>query len=57
MEPADPSQPPPPQRSPFDAFKELAGKLIRVPKAEIDRREAEYQKQQADKPKRGPKPS
>lgn len=26
----------------FDAFKELAGKIIKVPKSEIDKREREY---------------
>ena len=39
----------------FAAFKALAGKLVKVPKSEIDAREAEYQRQQAKKPKRGPK--
>ena len=37
----------------FDAFMDH---LLSVPKAEIVRREAEYQKQAAQKPKRGPKP-
>ena len=41
--------------SPFDAFKELAGKLVNVPKEEVDAKEAEYQREQAKKPKRGPK--
>ena len=41
---------------PFAAFDALARKLMGVPKSELDRREAEYQRQQADKPKRGPKP-
>lgn len=40
----------------FAAFDALARKLIGVPKSELDRREAEYQRQQAKKPKRGPKP-
>lgn len=40
----------------FAAFRQLARQLMRVPKSELDRREAEYQRQQAEKPKRGPKP-
>ncbi|QEL16353.1 hypothetical protein [Limnoglobus roseus] len=40
----------------FNAFDVMARKLMGVPKAEIDKREAEYQKEQAKKPKRGPKP-
>lgn len=57
-----PSQPPKtddkPARTPdaFAAFQALASKLVKVPKSEIDAREAEYQSQQAEKPKRGPKP-
>jgi hypothetical protein len=43
--------------TPFDAFKELAGKLVRVPKAEHDKQEAAYQRAQKKKPKRGPKSS
>lgn len=43
--------------APFDAFRELAGRLIRVPKEEADAKEAEYQREQAKKPKRGPSPS
>ena len=42
--------------APFAAFDELTRKLMGVPKAEIDKREAEYQRQQTKKPKRGPKP-
>ena len=54
------STPPPPDKpapapDAFAAFKALAGKLVKVPKSEIDAREAEYQRQQAEKPKRGPK--
>ena len=45
--------PPPP--APFDAFKELAGKLVQMPKAEADRQEAAYQRERKKKPKRGPK--
>lgn len=41
--------------TPFDAFRELAKKLVQVPKAEADKREEEYQREQAEKPKRGPK--
>lgn len=40
----------------FAAFDELTRKLMGVPKSELDNREAEYQRQQAKKPKRGPKP-
>lgn len=39
----------------FTAFDELTRKLMGVPKSELDAREAEYQRQQAKKPKRGPK--
>lgn len=45
-----------PDPAPFAAFDALTRKLMGVPKAEIDAREAEYQKEQAKKPKRGPKP-
>ena len=41
--------------APFAAFDELTRKLMGVPKSELDKREAEYQRQQAKKPKRGPK--
>lgn len=57
------SDPPPPgsakpaDPAPFDAFKELAAKLVRVPKEEADAKEAEYQREQAKKQKRGPKPT
>jgi hypothetical protein len=34
-------------RSAFDRFKELAGKLVRVPKKEVDRKEAAYQRRKA----------
>lgn len=59
MKNPDPTQPDPSvsaDPAPFDAFKALAAKIIKVPKAEIDRREAEYQHEQAKKAKRGPKP-
>lgn len=38
------------------SFRDLVAKVIRVPKEEVDKREAEYQREQAKKPKRGPKP-
>ena len=56
MKDSDTSPPQPAKTAPFDAFKELAAKIVQVPKAEIDRREVEYQREQAKKPKRGPKP-
>jgi hypothetical protein len=41
----------------FQAFTSLVDRLLTVPKTELDRREAEYQKQAAKNPrKRGPKP-
>jgi len=40
---------------PLSAFDALTRKILGVPKSEIDKREAEYQKGQAKKPKRGPK--
>lgn len=46
---------PPASPDAFTAFKALAGRLVKVPKSAIDAREAEYQRQQAKKPKRGPK--
>lgn len=49
-------KPAPSKPDAFAAFKALAGELVKVPKSEIDAREAEYQRQQAEKPKRGPKP-
>lgn len=33
--------------TPFDRFKTLAGKLVRVPKKDVDRKEAEYQRKKA----------
>lgn len=42
--------------TPFDAFKALAGKLVRVPKAELDKAEAKYQRAKVKRRKRG-KPS
>jgi hypothetical protein len=41
----------------YQAFRDLTDRLLAVPKAELDRREAEYRKQAAKNPrKRGPKP-
>jgi hypothetical protein len=41
----------------YQAFTSLVNRLLTVPKAELDRREAEYKKQAAKNPnKRGPKP-
>jgi len=45
-----------PSTSEFDKFSHLVDRVLTVPKAEILRREAEYQKQAALNPKRrGPK--
>jgi hypothetical protein len=42
--------------SDFDAFSSLVSRVISIPKTEIFRREAEYEKQAAMNPKRrGPK--
>ncbi len=42
--------------SEFDAFSSLVSRVLAVPKAELSRREAEYEKQAALNPKRrGPK--
>ena len=49
-------KPAPTQADAFAVFKAFAGEMVKVPKSEIDAREAEYQRQQAVKPKRGPKP-
>ena len=38
---------------PFDRFKALAGKLVRVPKKEVDRKEAAYQRKRARKRRTG----
>jgi hypothetical protein len=38
--------------SPFELFKELAGRLIRVPKKEIDRQQAADQRKKAVKKKK-----
>lgn len=41
----------------YQAFTSLVDRLLAVPKAEVDRRQAEYKKQAALNPrKRGPKP-
>jgi hypothetical protein len=50
-----PAPPPPPEPAPYDAFRELAGKLVKVPKSEVDAKEAAYQRERAKKPKPGPK--
>jgi hypothetical protein len=42
-------------QTPFEKFKDFTQKVVSVPKAEIDRREAEYQKAQKQK-KKGRKP-
>ena len=55
MEKTSPSSPDG-KPAPFAQFDSLARMLMGVPKSELDRREAEYQRQQAEKPKRGPKP-
>ena len=43
---------PPEEGSPFDRFKELAGKLVRVPKKEVDKKEAAYQRTKTKRKKR-----
>jgi hypothetical protein len=53
----NPPPPADPKAAPFSAFNALAAKLMQVPKTEIDRREAAYQRQRSKKPRRGPKPS
>jgi hypothetical protein len=40
----------------YEKFNQLVGKVLSVPKAEIQRREEEYKRESALKPKRGPKP-
>jgi len=50
-----PNPPTDDSHTPFDAFRELARKIVQVPKIEADKREVEYQREQAEKPKRGPK--
>jgi hypothetical protein len=39
----------------YDRFTSLVKQVVSVPKAEIQRREQEYQREAASKPKRGPK--
>jgi hypothetical protein len=42
----------------YDAFKALLGRVLAVPREEIQRRESAYQKQSQLKPnRRGPKPN
>lgn len=48
--------PPSPDPAPFEAFTDLTRRLLAVPKPEIDRAEAEYQKGREGKLKPGPKP-
>ena len=50
MEPAATPKPAP------DPFRELVAKVMQTPKAEVDRREKQYQKERKKHPKRGPKP-
>jgi len=38
-----------PEPKPFEKFQQFAAKVLSVPKKEIDRREAEYQKQRVTK--------
>jgi hypothetical protein len=42
-----------PELTPFDRFRDLAGRLITVPRAEVVKKEAEWKKGRA-KRKRGP---
>jgi hypothetical protein len=37
------------QGSPFDCFKQLTAKLVKVPKKEVDAKEAAYQRKKARK--------
>jgi hypothetical protein len=39
----------------YDRFTSLVKQVLSVPKAEIQRREEEYQREAASRPKRGPK--
>jgi hypothetical protein len=39
----------------YDRFTSLVKQVISVPKAEIQKREEEYKREAASKPKRGPK--
>jgi hypothetical protein len=51
------AKPEKPDLSPFERFREFARRIIAVPKAEIDREEAKYQryrkKQKALRPRKG----
>jgi hypothetical protein len=40
------------EAKPFDRFKELARRLVSVPKKEVHRKEAAYQRQKAKRKKR-----
>lgn len=46
---------PPPTSEEYDRFNRLVKQVLSVPKAEIERREEEYKREAASKPKRGPK--
>jgi hypothetical protein len=39
--------------SPFERFREFARRIIAVPKAEIEKQEAEYQRQRAERKQNG----
>lgn len=41
-----------PEPTPFEKFQTFAKKVLSVPKSEIDRREAEYQKKRGGKDKK-----
>jgi hypothetical protein len=43
----------PPPKDAYSAFKELLGKLAKVPKAEADEKEVEYQRERARIRKKG----
>jgi len=39
-------------RTPFERFKDLAGRLVRVPKAEIEKQAEQYRQERAKQTKR-----
>ena len=45
----DKADKPPEAGTPFERFRNLLGKLVKVPKKEVDRKEAAYQRQRAKK--------
>ena len=56
MKDTDPLPDAKPAPAPFDAFQDFARRVFTVPKAEIDKLEAAYQRKRAKKKaKRGPK--